>query len=340
MLWFCASGLFEECISHCLRRNVPATGVRLTGNDEEVDDLAGEAHDTINATNQQRRVTRETNSSIENVLVVLDDRHTTKLSQGLDEADEAQPLDVLLREQHQEVAVPFLAADPLVASLEGSLLPDLDHLLVDELLALVRVDPRQDGTSFLESVLGDKPTRCEGKDHQATDQHEDGAWELQAEREPPLEVALEEDTAVSDPVGQEEAHGRSHPLEADDYTAVLRFGDLGHVDGRDREDHARRPTGEQTPGDEHANVGANHGQQDTHDGNGTRDRKGVSAAEFVGGPAREKGANSLAGIVDGNNGTCKQAMFLLVLLIMVRVWVNNIGGLPIRAASSPSGGNM
>lgn len=162
MLWFCASGLFEECISHCLGRPVPALGVRLTGYDEKVDDLAGEAHDTINATNQQRRITRETNSAVENVLVVLDDRDTTKLSQGLDEADEAQPLDVLLREKHQEVAVPFLAADPLVASLEGSLLPDLDHLLVDELLALVRVDPREDGTSLLEPVLGDKPTRREG----------------------------------------------------------------------------------------------------------------------------------------------------------------------------------
>lgn len=169
MLWFCASGLYGECISHCLWTFVRATGIRLTGYDDEVYDLAGEAHDTIYATNQQRCVAGETDSSVENILVVLDDRDTAKLGQGLDEADEAQPRDVLLPEQHQEVAVPLLAADPLVAPLECGLLRDLDHLLVDELLTLVGVDPCQDSTRLLEPILGDKPTRREGQDHQAAD---------------------------------------------------------------------------------------------------------------------------------------------------------------------------
>lgn len=303
MLLFCASGLLGECISHCLWTFVRVTGIPLTGYDDEVDDLAGEAHDTVDATDQQRRVARETDSAVEDILVVLDDCDAAKLGQGLYEADEAQPRDVLLPEQHQEVAVPLLAADPLVAPLECGLLPDLDHLLVDELLALVGVDPCQDSTSLLEPVLRHEPTRREGQDHQAADQHEDSTRELQAEREPPLQVTIEEDAAVADPVGQEEARGRPHPLEADDYAAVLGLGDLGHVDGRHGQDHPRRPAGQQSPGDEHSDIGADHGQEDAHYGDGARDCKSVPAAEFVGGPACEEGSNCLAGVVDRDDGT-------------------------------------
>lgn len=177
------------------------------------------------------------------------------------------------------------------------------------------MDPCQDSTRLFESILGDKPTRREGQDHHAANQHEDGTWELQAERESPLQVALEEDATVSDPVGQEETCGRAHPLETDDYTAVLGLGDLGHVDGRHRQDHTRRPAGQQSPGDKHADIGTNHGQQDAHDGDGARNCKSVSAAKFVGGPACEEGSDSLAGVVDRDDGTYFTAILVSALSI-------------------------
>lgn len=176
--------------------------------------------------------------------------------------------------------------------------------MVDELLALVGVDPRENSTSLLKPILGDEPTRREGEDDQASNQHEDRTGELQAEGKPPLQVTLKKDTAIADPVGQEEARRRAHALEPDDYAAVLGLGDLGHVDGGDGQDHPRGPASEEPSCDEHADVGPDDGQEDAYDGDGARNCKSVSPAKSIGGPACEQGANSLPGVVHGDDGTC------------------------------------
>lgn len=89
--------------------------MRLTGYDDEVDDLACKAHDTIYATDEERRIAREADGTVKDVLVVLNDCDATELGQGLDKADEAQPFDVLLPEQHHKVTIPLVATNCLEA---------------------------------------------------------------------------------------------------------------------------------------------------------------------------------------------------------------------------------
>jgi hypothetical protein len=291
--------------------------------DEEVYDLAQDAHHAVRAADQERGPASEADGSVKDALEVLDDGRTAKLTHGDDEGGGEGAADILARKHLSQRVGP---AQVTVSSLEGDLLPNLRQLLVEEVgVAVVgrAVQLGQDMPGVVVSVLQHQPARREWDEE---DEHAEQSryGKLHGQWDAPLAVALRKRTGIADPVGNTEADGDHHALEADEEAAAVGRRGFGKVDWHDGEDLTAADAGDEAAGDHHAHVGGGALEDGSHDGcrqvstwertqsmflseRRTKEgghEKSVLAADFVGKIAGRHAANGLASVVYGYNRSC------------------------------------
>lgn len=89
---------------------------------------------------------------------------------------------------------------------------------------------QEDVACLLVPVLLDEPARRE-RDEDGTDGEQNGCGTLHAQWDAPLSVAAGICAAIADPVGECEADGDHHALQADNEAARGGSADFGEVDG-------------------------------------------------------------------------------------------------------------
>lgn len=213
--------------------------------DEQINDLAYDAHHAIYSTDQERSPTREPDLGVEDVLEILNDRRPTELAHGDNKGRQKCTAGVFAGEHlfqgSRPVGVPLL-------SLQLDLLTDLKQLLAGEFVVWRRIESDEDGPRFFIPILEDQPARREGRKEQASNQ-QNRYWHLHCERHSPLYISRGKRASIANPIRGAETNGNHHALKTNQEASSSRWRHFSEIDWHHGKDLAASDTSNETAGD-------------------------------------------------------------------------------------------